>query len=105
MVASVVIRALIRSFATTHPLTNPETAPQPRPASTPIVMLPVLFITRAATTPAHATTELIDKSKPPAARQNSMVHATIPVIDTARASPFMFATERKFSTPREQPTK
>src|SRR4051812_42048818 len=54
-------------------------------------------------TPAHATTEPTDKSKSPAARQNNIVHATMPVIETARASPRMLAQDRKFSTPTEQP--
>src|SRR3954464_3304818 len=68
-------------------------------------MLSVRFITTAASTPAHATTDPIDKSKSPAARQNNIVHETMPVIETARGSPRMFATEKKFSTKTEQPTK
>ena len=32
-----------------------------------------------------------------------MVHETMPVIETASASPFMFARLKKFSTPTEQP--
>jgi len=99
----VVIRALLLHFAMITPLKRPTMPPAATPASTPRATLPVRSMTTAASTPEHATTEPTDRSKSPEARQNSMVQATMPMVETDSASPFMFAQERKSSTHTAQP--
>src|SRR5947209_8357214 len=105
MDASVVINGLILNLATIVPFTNPTRAPDPSPAAIPTVTLPVLFMITVAMTPAQASTEPTDRSKFPEARQNNIVQATIPTVETASNRPRMFTAEKKLFTKNEQPAK
>src|SRR5258707_327629 len=104
MEARVVMSGLILNLATMARLTAPARAPDASPAAIRRTALPVWSITTVAIPPAQASTEPTDRSKLPDARQNSMVHDTIPTVDTASNSPPMFTAEAKFLTNNEQPT-
>ncbi len=90
IVASVAISALMRNREIATPLQSPTTPPIDTPANMPNRTLPTALVTTAATTSEQATTEPTDKSKFPDAKQNSIVHPTMPICDTANAKPFTF---------------
>ncbi len=95
IVASVVISALMRRYAITAPLTKPITAPAATAAMIAMNVLPVALSTIAHSTPANATVEPTDKSKSREARQNIIVHATMPICEIDSARPSMFSIEKK----------
>src|SRR5471030_2408906 len=95
MVASVVIKALIRNYAITAASTEPMAEPAGTAAIIAINVLPVAFKTIEQSTPANATVDPNDKSKSREARQNITVQATMPICEIDSARPSMFSIEKK----------
>ena len=95
IVASVVISALMRRYAITAPLTKPIAAPAATAATIATNVLSVAFSTIAHSTPENATVEPIDRSKSRDARQNIIVHATMPICEIDSARPSMLSIEKK----------
>ena len=105
IMASVVISALILTLAMITPFTAPMKAPATRLAPIPSAMLPEPLITVAQSRPEKATIEPTERSKSRQARQNIMVHATMPICETESARPTRFWIEKKYSTLTERTAK
>jgi hypothetical protein len=80
-------------------------APLSKAAATPAQRLSVAFTTVALSTPVKATTDPTERSKSRDARQNIIVHATIPICETESARPSMFWTVKKYCTDRDSAMK
>jgi hypothetical protein len=83
------------------PFINPINAPRNTLAIIEKGRLPVLFIRVATTTPEKATAASTERSKSPPARQNNIVEATIPTIETDNERPIILGIEKKFGTNKD----
>jgi len=96
MVARVAMRALMPSLAITAPLKRPMSRQARRLIATGTAICPGIHaISTALRMPPKATTAPMERSKSPAARQKSMVQASIPTWETERERPIRFCTEKK----------
>src|SRR4051812_3835503 len=104
IVESVVISGLILKRATTMPLMSPTNAPNPNAVITASGRLPPCRSTSAQSTPPAGIKVPTDKSKFPEARQNNMVVATIPTVETCNSKFMIFSGEPKLRTLNQHTT-
>ena len=102
MVESVVMSGLILKRATTTPLTSPTNAPKARAVAVASARPPPWRNTSAHSTPPAGMSVPTERSKLPEARQNSIVVATMPTVETCSSRFMMFSGDPKLRTVSQQ---
>ena len=104
IVASVTINALMRKVVMISPLRTPEAAPVATPASTATRALSVSVSAMADATPAKATMDPTEMSRPPESMTNVSPAATIPTRATPTSRLLMLPAVRKYGDAKARMT-